>query len=298
MHIEDAHPFIFVLNRVVDTLIGVFLALIVNTVHLPRGKNTDVLYVSGIEDVMLTGREPLTDYSKVELNRIIDTGANFTVATIKTPASVMESLSEIHLKLPIIAMDGAVLYDLNENRYLKTYPMSYKQAEKIMEILREEDVNFFINVVVEDVLIIYYHHLENEAETKIYKQMRRSPHRNYVRRNLPEGEEVVYFMMIDQTEKIRGIYERLQTKIRPDEYKMISYESSHYPGYSYIKIYEKDVTRERMTKYLAEDMGIHKITTFGSIPGKSDVLVEDSNKNTMVKELKRLFEPVTLPWKK
>lgn len=176
VHIEDAHPFIFVLNRVVDTLIGVFLALIVNTVHLPRGKNTDVLYVSGIEDVLLTGREPLTDYSKVELNRIIDTGANFTVATIKTPASVMESLSDIHLKLPIIAMDGAVLYDLNENRYLKTYPMSYKQAEKIMEILRKEDVNFFINVVVEDVLIIYYHHLENEAETQIYKQMRRSPH--------------------------------------------------------------------------------------------------------------------------
>lgn len=298
MHIEDAHPFIFVLNRVVDTLIGVFLALIVNTVHLPRGKNTDVLYVSGIEDVLLTGREPLTDYSKVELNRIIDTGANFTVATIKTPASVMESLSDIHLKLPIIAMDGAVLYDLNENRYLKTYPMSYKQAEKIMEILRKEDVNFFINVVVEDVLIIYYHHLENEAETQIYKQMRRSPHRNYVRRNLPEGEEVVYFMMIDQTEKIRGIYERLKTKIRPDEYKMISYESSHYPGYSYIKIYEKEVTRERMTRYLANDMGIHKITTFGSIPGKSDVLVEDSNKNTMVKELKKLFEPVRLPWKK
>ena len=79
---------------------------------------------------------------------------------------------------------------------------------------------------------------------------------------------------------------------------MISYESSHYPGYSYIKIYEKEVTRERMTRYLANDMGIHKITTFGSIPGKSDVLVEDSNKNTMVKELKKLFEPVRLPWKK
>ena len=125
-----------------DTLIGVFLALIVNSVHLPRGKNTDVLYVSGIEDVMLTGEELLTDYSKVELNRIIDTGANFTVATIRTPASVMESLSDIHLKLPIIAMDGAVLYDLKDNRYLKTYSMSYNKAQKIIEILREEDVNF------------------------------------------------------------------------------------------------------------------------------------------------------------
>ena len=70
---------------------------------------------------------------------------------------------------------------------------------------------------------------------------------------------------------------------------MLCYASKDYPGYSYIKIYDKDATRERMTKYLAEDMGIHKITTFGSISGKSDVLVEDSNKNTMVKELKKLF---------
>ena len=211
---------------------------------------------------------------------------------------MMESLSDIHLKLPIIAMDGAVLYDLKENSYLKTYPMSYKQAQKIIEILREEDVNFFINVVVEDVLIIYYHHLENEAETQIYKQMRRSPHRNYVRRNLPEGEDVVYFMMVDQTEKIRKIYDRLKAKVDSKEYKMLFYASKDYPGYSYIKIYDKGATRERMTKYLAQDMGIHKITTFGSIPGESDVLVEDSNRNTMVKELKKRFEPVTLTWKK
>lgn len=53
-----------------------------------------------------------------------------------------------------------------------------------------------------------------------------------------------------------------------------------------------------MTRYLAEQLGIKKITTFGSIPGKSDVLVKDSDKNIMVKELKKRFEPVKVPWKK
>ncbi|HBB46200.1 MAG TPA: FUSC family protein, partial [Blautia sp.] len=36
MHMTDASPFLFVFNRVLDTLIGVGIALIVNTVHLPR----------------------------------------------------------------------------------------------------------------------------------------------------------------------------------------------------------------------------------------------------------------------
>lgn len=42
MHMTDASPFLFVFNRVLDTLIGVGIALIVNTVHLPRKRQKDI----------------------------------------------------------------------------------------------------------------------------------------------------------------------------------------------------------------------------------------------------------------
>lgn len=292
MHISDTNPVGFVMNRVFDTMIGVVLAMIVNAVHLPRGKNTDVLYVSGIEDVLLSPKEKLSDYSKVELNRIIKAGANFTVSTIRTPASVRETLRDIDLKLPIIAMDGAVLYDMKENVFLMSYKMSYRQAAKVIQILSEERVNYFTNVVVDDMLVIYYEEARNHAEQKMFEEMRKSPYRNYVRRPLPEGESVVYFMMIDQDDKIQALYERLKKKIQPDEYKMISYCSNRYPGYSYIKIYHKDATREHMLQNLCATINIEKTITFGSIPGKCDVLIKDFDRNTMVKELKKRFEPV------
>lgn len=102
MHITDPNPILFVGNRVLDTLIGIGLAIIVNSVHLPRQKNNDILFVSGIDDTLLTSREDLTAYSKVELNRIIDTGAKFTVSTISYPSIGTGSLrSESGLKLPI-----------------------------------------------------------------------------------------------------------------------------------------------------------------------------------------------------
>ncbi|WP_172674819.1 HAD family hydrolase [Cellulosilyticum ruminicola] len=50
----------------------------------------------------MTPDDALSAYSKFELNRLIESGANFTVATEHIPTSVMEILKDIHFKMPII----------------------------------------------------------------------------------------------------------------------------------------------------------------------------------------------------
>ena len=50
---------------------------------------------------------------------------------LRTPASLMEPLKDIHLELPVIAMDGAVLYDIREKMYLHAYVISCEQSKKI-----------------------------------------------------------------------------------------------------------------------------------------------------------------------
>ena len=170
MHMTDANPFLFVFDRVLDTLIGVGIALVINTVHLPRGKRTDVLFVSGIDDTILNRDDKMSAYSKVELNRLISSGTNFTVSTNRTPATVRESLPGINLKLPIIAMDGAVLYDLNENSYLMKYQMSEKQARILSTFLDKEGICYFTNCVTDDLLVIYYDRIESEVHQKVYER--------------------------------------------------------------------------------------------------------------------------------
>lgn len=49
----DENPFLFMYNRVLDTLIGVLLALGVNSVHWPRKKKKKILFVSGIDETLL-----------------------------------------------------------------------------------------------------------------------------------------------------------------------------------------------------------------------------------------------------
>ena len=47
-HLEDANPYIHVFNRTMDTIIGVVIAILVNSAHLPRTRDRQTLFVSGI----------------------------------------------------------------------------------------------------------------------------------------------------------------------------------------------------------------------------------------------------------
>lgn len=298
MHMTDANPFLFVWNRVLDTLIGVGVALIANAVHLPRIKRKDVLFVSGIDDTILNSRDEMTAYSKVELNRLIDSGANFTVSTNRTPATVRESLPGIHLKLPIIAMDGAALYDPKENMFLMKYQMSPSQARQICSFLDEQKIHYFTNCIIENLLVIYYDYLETEVQRKVFETRRKSPYRNYVHRQGSVCENVVYIYLIEEKAKTQKLYNILMQQPWIGDYRVAIHDSVRHPGCANIKIYHRDATRDNMLKNLQALLNIEKTVTFGSIEGKYDVFVQDPGKDSMVRMLKKLYEPVALPKKR
>lgn len=292
-HITDENPFLFVLNRVVDTMIGVVLAILINKVHMPRRKLKDILFVSGVDDTILTKEMTLTSYSKVELNRLIDDGMKFTISSMRTPASIREALPGVHIKNPVIAMDGAVLYDMNENAYLKKCTMSRDQAQFMTDQLKKYELAYFTNTVVDDLLVIYYEELSNISMKGVYERRRKSLYRNYVKTDQPMYENVVYLFVVDTMDKLRRFYDQLQQMEEAADYRLVLNESQYLEGYGNIKIYHKDATRDKMLKNLKEYLGVEKTMTFGSIPGKYDIFVEDSNGDVMVKELKKQFEPIT-----
>ncbi len=47
IHIGDANPYLFVFNRVMDTMIGIIIGMLVNSVRLPRRKGYSVHFRYG-----------------------------------------------------------------------------------------------------------------------------------------------------------------------------------------------------------------------------------------------------------
>lgn len=291
-HLNDNGVLLYVVSRVIDTMIGVLVAIAINAAHMPRIKHQNVLYLSELDDAMLGDRKKLTPYSKIQLNHMIEHGMKFSISTWRTPASLMEFVEGVQLNIPVIVMNGAALYDIATNSYVYTCPMSYQQACQVMEILDGYDLNYFTNVVMDDLLIIYYQKLENEAEIKVYEATSQSPYRNYVNRELPANEPVMFFTAIEKTNKIQLVYKALQEQPWINDFRVIYIPSVKCPGYSRLKVYHKDASPENMLNRLKGMLDLEQAITFGGLKGKCDVLIRNSDGNIMVRKLKKLYEPV------
>ena len=71
------------------------------------------LFVTDLDGTLLNSNKEVSDYSAETLNMLIDKDVNFTVATARTPATVVELLEKINLRLPAVLMNGVLIYDIN-----------------------------------------------------------------------------------------------------------------------------------------------------------------------------------------
>lgn len=290
-HIGDINPYVFVWNRFLDTMIGVLIGVCVNNVRICFNPDRQTLYVSGVDGILVDSHNKISAFSKVELNRMIDDGLKFTISTMRTPASLLEALSDIHFKYPVIVMDGAALFDVKKNQYVKEYIISKDTSNMLIELMKSCNVQPYINVIIDDTLLIYYQDTEDEINKAMLDKLSISPYRNYIKREFPKDENVVYFMLLDKTEKIDAFYQRLTEAEYDKKLKIIKYLSDDYKGYSYIKIYNKNASKDNMLLYLKEQYGLDKSFTFGTIFGKYDMLIEENNFNKMVRLVRKKYEP-------
>lgn len=294
IHGADNNPFIFTLNRVIDTMVGIFIGVAVNLFHLPRKQHKEILFISGLDDTLLDSGYHINDYCKVELNRMIEEGLNFTLSTMRPPASIIEPMADIKLKLPVIAMNGGVLYDTQQKRYLEKIEIEKTDASTIAELLNENNILYFANVVVDDTLLIYYNRSStidfDDEQKKLVEDLRKSPYRNYINRPLPADEKVVYFMMFYPTERVEQINCLLKQNRIDEKFKVLSYPSKDHAGYSYIKIFDTYASKENMIELLKRRVKPEKVITFGTVAGLYDYVVKEGDTNEVVHKMKRLFE--------
>lgn len=296
-HITDANPWIFVWNRVVETLLGIAVGIGVNAFQLPRRKRRDILFVSGLDGVLLEpGGQTLAPASRVRLNRMLDDGLLFTISTVRTPASVREAAQGLRLRLPVIVMDGAAMFDLGKKTFLHTRLLPQELAMECCQIFEEQGIHCFLNGVQDDVLLIYYGELRNEAERDVYEKCRTSPYRNYISRDYFQECPVLYLMGVDRTERIQALYDALRAAGLVEQVKVRLDPAPEYPGFSYLKVYEKSASRQAMLELLKADLKVDKSVMLSSLPDQGDVLVQGGAQ--AVKVLERMFEPLLWQRKK
>ena len=288
-HSFDEAPYLFVLNRVLDTWIGILIGIAVNNFHLPEKHDRSTLYVCGIDSVLLTGHPYNVPYSKVELNRLIGNGVQFTVSTIHTLGEVISLMEGVKLQFPVIVMDGALLYHIAECRCLAYEALDPDAAKQAEHIISAHGLQCFVTVLLDETLLTYYGELRNDAERSYYEEHRKSPYCHFVQkqfRDAHSGEPVLRLTVLAEPEQVTALQDELTAQLC-DTVRMTCYPSQ-YPGYDFLKIMSVNATKQAMLRRLQSQMHIEKVVTFGSIPGAYDVYIGDGGGDATVKKLKKL----------
>ena len=259
-------PMVDAFNRSFETIVGILVSLGVNVIHLPRKRREEFFFVSGFDGALCGEKGSVSPYSVFELNQLLNDGVAFTIATERTPASLLSDVGGIHLTLPVIAMDGAVLFDMKEKRYLACNALSKEMTLRICHFLQEKDLHYFLNVVLEDALLIYYRDFRNEEEQKLYERARTSPYRNYVYGEVPEEGVIVYILLVLKDEEADMVEEEIRRMDTEGELLFLRDKTETPEEYCHLKIYHKNATKEYMMRRLLENMegGKRRIVAFGS----------------------------------
>ena len=287
-HSFDEDPYIFVFNRVLDTFIGIGIGIGINELHIPIKHDNETLYISGIDDVLVSADKHSVPYSKVELNRLIKSGVKFSISTVRSSAELITAMEGVELNQPVIVMDGAALYDIRENRYIETFPMSEDICSEAEMIIEEAGLHYFESALCDSTLLTYYGRLKNTAEKDIFEKKRRSPHINFISNSFRhKGEKVLCLTVIaDETEI--ALLEKKMTKALGNNIR-ITVNPGGYEGYLKMKICSAAASKQEMIKKLQQYTGASRTVTFGSIKGEYDVYIHDGGGNATIKKLKKLY---------
>ncbi len=271
-HVTDPNPYLFALNRTLDTLIGIFISLGINALRIPRRRNKKLLLAVSLDGALAGTDGKISSYAKVKLNQLAGQKAQITLITRRTPATFLPMAEGITLSLPAVIMGGAALYQVGERTYSHLKTLSSDAARQVVEEISGQGYHCFVHSVIHDVLHIYYGELENPVEREYYAAMRGTLHKNYVCGALPEQHDALAVMTVQPAPQAEALAKRLMQLPCGQELKIVCTPDVRESGYTFVEVFSAKASYETAIKEIKEEYGLTAVAAFGGKTGDEELL--------------------------
>ena len=283
-------PLLLAGERIVDTMIGILIAIAVNVIELPRKKRENCLFFVRLKDLVPDRYARVDSGVMTFLNRLYQDGAKICLVSKWAPAFVLSQMELLETGVPAIVMDGAALYDFREKKYLRIVDMEKEDAAFLCRTLKEMDLGYCVYAIRDTTTLIYRQGHLNQAEEQEYRIMRRSLLRNYVDGFYTKEDQVAFIRTIDTKERI----DRLEPEIREalqGRYRIEKRKQPQYKGYAGLYFYAKEATVENMKEWMLKndgsvDQGVDILPAEGHYDVKRDAV-------HLLHKVYTLYEPLS-----
>lgn len=247
------------------------------------------LYVTDMDGTLLNNGSFVTEYSSHIISQMTAEGALITVATARTPATVVPLMDDTTTSVPYVVMTGAAMFDRKSMTYINRQIIPNDDCNLLNEIFQNNNVNPFIyNFIDDSKLLVYHHPSMTPQEQDFYDERCNLPLKEFTFQPFsdPNAEKILYFA-VGAKEAILKIYDEITATGR--------FAASCYPdifaaGIYLLEVFAIGVSKANAILKLKEQLGATRLVAFGDnfndIPMLeiSDLAVAVSNAQPQVKD--------------
>lgn len=221
------------------------------------------LFVTDLDGTLINKNRQVTKKTEKIINQLIKYGMNFTVATARTPATAVEILQNLNLKLPVALMNGVLIYDTKELKYIDIKDINVESVYKVLDIFEKYNKNPLVYGISDNHLWVYHKEFENVYEYNFYKERVNKKLKTFVKisdyKKSILKSSIINFVAFDEFEKIKNIAE----EINKIEGINVNYYKDVYEDCYFLEAYSSEASKANGIKYLSKYINYENVICFG-----------------------------------
>ncbi len=222
------------------------------------------LYITDLDGTFLGANGHVSSESVRILTPLLKQGLPFTVATARSPATVVSLLQGLPITLPAVLMTGTMLFDLQARRVITTYCLSQQSVNAVCDILNREEAEALAYSVKDGALSVYYKHICCPFEEDFIAQRRGTPYKTFLRttdygKALAGGDTLMFLFCVPTRSRAEYLYSALDEV--PGIVKYF-YPDEYLRGYL-LEVYPEGVSKATTIEQIKAMTGAQNIVSFG-----------------------------------
>ena len=224
-------------------------------------------YISDLDGTLLRNNAALSDHSRSQLIRLIESGVHMTVASARSIFSMRHILAGVPFKLPVVEFNGAFISDIHTGAHTIINDIGPDIKPEIYDLIRTHNCIRCISSFNGRTDCLYYNHIDNPGmdwylHDRLSVQDARLKKIDRLENSL--NDQVVCFTVIHTEPVVTKLHRHLKKRF-DSQIESYAFENAYSPGWYWLTVHDRRATKARAIRILMNDLGfpLKGLTVFG-----------------------------------